>query len=348
MAQPDEPMMLVIDPALFATPGGEFAAMLGLPGGDPAGGALTCRMDDPTGRRGRSQPLLGNVAGARDLSAPRFEAARPGQPVLASLPGTFAPSAGKLSTGSDMALNLVGPIIDAAGISKLIETMGGAADRIEEVVKNGRRYIILKGKSAGMREALRGVRYLADNAKVVRLGIGSSGLRHAVKATFFVQLVFFTVHDVTRYFIEDEATFSDLVGSLGSKAIIAGVAAIAGYGAGLLVPFAVGTATLAATGAVTVVALPAAAGLAVAMAVGLGVALALDATGVDTWLEQKISDLFDAMADGAERAGRYIAARWRDTVVPGAITAYDASRDTAGCLFDQFGADDRNLATCWR
>jgi hypothetical protein len=227
--------------------------------------------------------------------------------------------------------------------------------------------VILKGKVAGMRKALPGVRYLADNPQIMRAGIGSVAEKAYRKMIQRVTLLLSVVGDVARYFLTDEMTFSQLVGSSGSNVI---TAVASGAAAALLTKGAIAIAG-AAVGAVS---LPVAATVALGIVIGALVGVVLDSLGVTQWLEEQLTGLCDWLADRLRRLGRHAAEEWNQTVVPAAHRASAAVEDfwtdsivptgtaamegatTAGaytasgisCTFDQFSEDDKDFGGCWR
>lgn len=252
-------------------------------------------------------------------------------------------------------------------IKRVVEAMEGWGFGIEEKVVNGRRYVILKGKLAGMRKALPGVRYLADNPQIMRAGIGTVAEKAFNKMVQRVTILLAAIGDVARYFLTDDMTFSQLVGSLSASAITAVASGLAGA---LLSKVAI-----AGIGAVVgATAIPVAATVAAGVVIGTLVAVIVSSLGVEKWLEDQVSRLCDWLAQRLRRLGSRAAEEWNQTVVPtahrasaavgefwdesvvpaseafasdiAAAGAYTASG--ISCTFDQFTEDDKDFGGCWR
>ncbi|MDN3519116.1 hypothetical protein QWY84_15990 [Aquisalimonas lutea] len=102
----------------------------------------------------------------------------------------------------------------------------------------GERYIIFKGWPAG-RSVIQGTRYLADNPKIVSMGIGRLGVKDAAKAGARLTFVLIGAYRVLQYLLDDKFTLTRLVGTLTTDilkisasaafaALIGGTAATAG------------------------------------------------------------------------------------------------------------------------
>lgn len=129
--------------------------------------------------------------------------------------------------------------------------------------KDGKAYIIFKG-FAGKRTIFRGPRYLASNIslKLMELGVGKLGRAapavKAMKLSAYIAVPF----DVALWLLGDQHTASRLFGTIMCDLLKAGVATLAGYGAGVVM-----------AGLTAVVAAP----VVVTFLVGAGVGMALDA-----------------------------------------------------------------------
>lgn len=119
----------------------------------------------------------------------------------------------------------------------------GLTGRVVEKVVNGRRYVILKGYP-GLRQTLRGTRYLAKNPKIVSMAIGRVGIAQSIlqgtKLTVFLTVPI----NVLTYLIDEQATLCSLVGTVASDLVKVGISSVLGGAAAL----AVGTLTTVAAG----------------------------------------------------------------------------------------------------
>jgi hypothetical protein len=98
----------------------------------------------------------------------------------------------------------------------------------------GKPYLIFKGKP-GLRNVIKGTRYLAANPRIVQLGLGMNGLKHVAKGGFILGMVVSSGIEITDFFYKDEKTMYDLVGAIGVEAVKGGLAALAGLVAGAVV-----------------------------------------------------------------------------------------------------------------
>lgn len=108
----------------------------------------------------------------------------------------------------------------------LYELGPGLDGTVIERTHKGRQYVIIKGR-AGLREAIKGRWYRADNAAIVRLAIGKTGLaRNLIRGTV-ITIVLVGVHDILDAVLSDDETVRALLGyTLAvdvSKAIVATV-----------------------------------------------------------------------------------------------------------------------------
>ncbi|WP_157958653.1 hypothetical protein [Salinicola sp. CPA57] len=122
--------------------------------------------------------------------------------------------------------------------------LNGLFTEVYEKTTRGQTYVIIKGDRA-QRTLLTGTRYRADNPKIIEAGIGRDGTA-AAKPTIWggmkVALFIGVALEVFLWLVEDDHSFSDLIGGIitevGKGAVAAGLATFF-YG------FAAGTATFA-------------------------------------------------------------------------------------------------------
>ncbi len=132
---------------------------------------------------------------------------------------------------------------DVLTLSKAFTALGVVGTKAYTKTVNGRLYFILKGPP-GLRNTLTGTRFLANNPKIVQLGLGKQGLKNVAKGGFILGLVVTAGFEVTDYILNDEKTMMDLVGSIGYEAVKSGVVVALAYGTGLLVGAFIGVAAL--------------------------------------------------------------------------------------------------------
>ena len=93
----------------------------------------------------------------------------------------------------------------------------------------GKPHIILKGLP-GLRRVLTGTKYGIKNPKVITMGLGKAGAIHAAKSGGILSVVLLTGYRVIDYFLTDEATLSQLIGSLATDVVKVGIATGASIG----------------------------------------------------------------------------------------------------------------------
>ncbi|ARU59472.1 multipass membrane protein [Oleiphilus messinensis] len=135
---------------------------------------------------------------------------------------------------------------DAVILAKLAQDMkkgGSYLSKYTIKAHNGKTYIILKGYP-GLRSIFTGTRYLANNSKVIQMGIGKEAVKGMIKSGGVFTLVLLSAYRVADYFIRDEATWHDIVGGMAVDIVKVGVtisaASLAMTGTALMVSVAIG------------------------------------------------------------------------------------------------------------
>lgn len=141
---------------------------------------------------------------------------------------------------------------------------------------SGRSYVIFKGY-AGLRSQLTGTRYLANNPKVVSLGVGKLGAAKAIKGGLVFSVVFSVAFHSIEQLLNDRATWHDFVAGVSVDV----VSAVAGSAiAWSTVSTVVGAAAMATIGPIALV-----------VVVGIGATYALSAISENYGLSKKLSQL---------------------------------------------------------
>lgn len=135
------------------------------------------------------------------------------------------------------------------------------------VTQNGRTYIIFKGNHRA-RLIIKGTRYLATNTVMLKMAIGSEGLKKSAKTGFLVSVVFSTTLHSIQWLFEDEYRWTNWLAGVSTDLVKIAIASTAGYLA------SIGTAAImTAIAGATIAVVP----LAVGVAVCIGVGFALNA-----------------------------------------------------------------------
>ena len=125
-------------------------------------------------------------------------------------------------------------LADVARAQKLLQELGIRGGYYLKEYR-GRKYVVLKGY-AGLRRYITGTIYLAENPKVVRMGIGPIAFRNAVRANLILALTMYTSLAVVEYLSGDEVALEELLGDL----IVDGTSTALSIVAGSLASAAVG------------------------------------------------------------------------------------------------------------
>jgi len=122
---------------------------------------------------------------------------------------------------------------DVVTMTKLIGDLGGIGARAYIKNYGGKPHIILKGH-AGLRTILTGTKYGIKNPKVVSMGLGKAGAITAAKQGGILTVVLLSAYRVTDYFLTDQATLSQLIGTLATDVVKVGIATAASIGAAVV------------------------------------------------------------------------------------------------------------------
>ncbi|MFA7556115.1 MAG: hypothetical protein WCY88_17870 [Spongiibacteraceae bacterium] len=111
---------------------------------------------------------------------------------------------------------------DIRTLSKLVGDLGGFATKAYVKSYGGKPHIILKGHP-GLRRVLTGTKYGIKNPKVITMGLGKAGAIHAAKSGGILSIVLLSTYRVADYFLTDNATLSQLIGSLATDVVKVGI-----------------------------------------------------------------------------------------------------------------------------
>lgn len=153
---------------------------------------------------------------------------------------------------------------------------GGLFTSYQIKTYSGRSYVIFKGY-AGLRSQLNATRYLANNPKVVSLGVGQLGAAKAIKGGLVLSIVFTVAFHSVEQLLNDRSTWHDFVAGVSVDV----VSAVAGSAiAWSTVSTVVGAAAMATIGPIAIV-----------VVVGIGATYVLNAIGEHYELSGKLSRL---------------------------------------------------------
>jgi hypothetical protein len=161
---------------------------------------------------------------------------------------------------------------------KLTKDLGSVASKAYVKVVSGKPHIILKGYP-GLRNVLTSTKYPVNNAKVISMGLGKSGAIGAAKSGGIVTIYCLTIYRVADYFLRDEATLSELIGSLATDVIKVGISVGASIAAASIVA---GLTTLAIGPLIAVI------------AVGVLTSIALDMVDEHFGITERVIEAVDA------------------------------------------------------
>ncbi len=176
---------------------------------------------------------------------------------------------------------------DAVTMAKLIGDLGGIGARAYIKNYGGKPHIILKGH-AGLRTVLTGTKYGIKNPKVVSMGLGKTGAISAARQGGILTVVLLSAYRVADYFLTDQATLNQLIGTLATDVVKVGIATAASIGAAVVM----GGFTLAVGPILAVV------------AVGFGVSMLLEYADNSLGVTSRVISGLDELG---ENASNYIA-----------------------------------------
>ena len=183
---------------------------------------------------------------------------------------------------------------DVVTMAKLIGDLGGVGARAYIKSYGGKPHIILKGH-AGLRTILTGTKYGIKNPKVISMGLGKSGAVAAAKQGGILTVVLLSAYRVADYFLTDQATLSQLIGTLATDVVKVGIAT----GAAILTATIAGAATFAVGPIIAVV------------VVGVTVSALLEIADTRLGITNRVIAGLDEMGDNAEN---YIALKKRQAL----------------------------------
>lgn len=178
---------------------------------------------------------------------------------------------------------------DAFHINELRRKIGGHGTKIRYTVMNGKEYIIISGRP-GLRNILKGTRYLAQNPKIITAGIGKYGAQASAIKGFKISFVVAVGIEVVEWLASNESVMSDLFTGVGVELVKAGIAS------------AIGFAVTAGIGALTASAvIPAAIGIAFVFVVSYALNVIDNENGIKTGLKEQVRQYTDYTIDNMNK-----------------------------------------------
>ncbi len=130
---------------------------------------------------------------------------------------------------------------DLYALTHTLRALGVIGTQVYTKTTNGKTYLIFKGYP-GLRNLVKGTRFLATNPQIVQLGLGVRGAANVAKGGFMLGLVVTTGIEVTDFILNDQKTMTDLVGSIGYEVVKSGVVAGLAWGVAVVVGGAISVA----------------------------------------------------------------------------------------------------------
>ncbi len=208
---------------------------------------------------------------------------------------------------------------DAVTMAKLIGDLGGVGAKAYIKSYGGKPHIIIKGH-AGLRTVLTGTKYGIKNPNVISMGLGKAGAVAAAKQGGILTVVVLSVYRVVDYFLTDQATLSQLIGTLATDVVKVGIAT----GAAILTATIAGAATFAVGPIVAVV------------FVGVGMTMLLQYADNRLGITNRVIAGLDELGDNAES---YIALKKKQ--------ALNTAGKTVNEAIDYAVESARAIATNW-
>lgn len=129
----------------------------------------------------------------------------------------------KIKGKAEVGANYTASATDAVTLSKLIGDLGGVSAKAYVKTYGGKPHIILKGRP-GLRKILTGTKYGIKNPKVITMGLGKAGAINAAKSGGILTVVLLSAYRVADYILTDQATLSQLIGTLATDVVKVGIA----------------------------------------------------------------------------------------------------------------------------
>lgn len=129
----------------------------------------------------------------------------------------------KIKGKAELGANYYASADDLRTMTKLVGDLGSFGTKAYIKTYGGKSHIILKGHP-GLRKILTGTRYGIKNPKVVTMGLGKAGAINAAKSGGIISIVLLTTFRVVDYFLTDEVTLNQLVGTLATDVVKVGIA----------------------------------------------------------------------------------------------------------------------------
>ncbi len=203
---------------------------------------------------------------------------------------------------------------DLRTLSKLVGDLGGFATKAYVKTYGGKPHIILKGHP-GLRKILTGTKYGIKNPKIITMGLGKAGAIHAAKSGGILSIILLSTYRVTDYFLTDEATLNQLIGSLATDVVKIGIATGASIGAASLV---VGMGITVAVGPILAVVL-----------VGIGVSMTLSALDAHYGITDRVIAGLDELGDGVNSHIERTKKDFENAINEAVVTLIDYAIDSA-------------------
>ena len=109
----------------------------------------------------------------------------------------------------DFVSNFAGNVYESARLSRIIHEFGGLGVKATEYVgKNGKVYIRLSGHP-GVRAFLNATKYLADNPKILFMGVGTLGQNSVSAGATRFSIVYSLAYRAVELIFKDEYTLTD-------------------------------------------------------------------------------------------------------------------------------------------
>lgn len=129
----------------------------------------------------------------------------------------------KIKGKAEAGANYTASANDAVTLAKLVGDLGGVSAKAYVKTYSGKPHIILKGRP-GLRKILTGTKYGIKNPKVITMGLGKTGAINAAKSGGILTVVLLSAYRVADYILTDQATLSQLIGTLATDVVKVGIA----------------------------------------------------------------------------------------------------------------------------
>ncbi len=214
----------------------------------------------------------------------------------------LAPSETGSKVLSDVSTSLIQAGLELSVLSDILDELELELKEIRIENISGKQKIILSGKKAGVRKITPGTMYLTSNVKVASLGLSMKTAAVGISKTAILSIVLFGYEQIDEFLYEKSYDWKNFFGAAYATVSAAILSAVAGK---IMAAIAVGGATL-----VGVASVPFALVAGVAIVAGIGAGIILESFGVVDKLESMATRALEIAESGFMSSAEFVEDSW--------------------------------------